>query len=74
MSVSIVNKNLFNLPQIHGPDAGTPVKEIVTTLNDLVRCGKVRYVGGSNLLGYQLQKILDLNEFMGFSQWVTLQV
>ena len=67
-------KNLFYLPQIHGPDAGTPVKEIVTTLNDLVRCGKVRYVGASNLLGYQLQKILDLNEFMGFSQWVTLQV
>ena len=43
-------------------------------MNDLVRCGKVRYLGASNVTGWQLQKIVDLNKQMGFNPYVSLQV
>ena len=69
------NNRMSNVDlQIHCWDDATPLKDTLMTLNDLVRSGKVRYLGGSNLLGWQLQKILDINHYMGFDQWVTLQV
>ena len=44
------------------------------TLNDLVRCGKVRYLGASNVTGWQMQKIVDLNKQLGFNPFISLQV
>ncbi len=49
-------------------DSSTSLKETLTTLNDLVRCGKVRYIGASNLGGWQLQKMLDLAKEMGLER------
>ena len=43
-------------------------------MDDLVRSGKVRYVGASNVTGWQMQKIMDYCNFMGLNKWVTLQV
>jgi len=50
------------------------LEETLRTFNDVVRSGKVRYVGVSNVTGAQLQKIVSYNEFMGFNQCVTVQV
>lgn len=65
---------LFDVPQIHCWDAGVPVEETLAALNDLVRAGKVRYVGCSNLTGWQLQKTLDLCRQHGWTKWISLQV
>ena len=44
------------------------------TLNDLVRCGKVAYLGVSNLTGWQLQKAVDVAKYMGLEKIVNIQV
>jgi aryl-alcohol dehydrogenase-like predicted oxidoreductase len=44
----------IDLYQLHGPDPGTPIDETLAALDDLVRSGKVRYVGCSNFLAYQV--------------------
>ncbi|MCA9685926.1 MAG: aldo/keto reductase [Myxococcales bacterium] len=46
----------IDLYQIHGPDDRTPIEETMRALEDLVRQGKVRYVGCSNLTGWQVVK------------------
>ena len=51
-----------------------PLEETLSALNDLVRTGKVRYIGASNVLGWQMQKIVDLCEKKGYNPWVSLQV
>jgi aryl-alcohol dehydrogenase-like predicted oxidoreductase len=58
----------IDLYQIHAWDASTPLKETLTTLNDLVRSGKVRYIGASNYNGWQLQKALDLSQHIGLER------
>ena len=60
--------------QIHGPDAGTSFAEVVRTMDDLVRSGKVRYVGACNLTGWQMQKFVEVTRQLGANPWVTLQV
>ena len=55
-------------------DDATPIEESLRTFDDLIRCGKVRYMGMSNLVGWQLQKIVDLTEKMGFTPCISLQV
>ena len=64
----------FCLVQMHYYDTSTPIEEILRTLNDLVRCGKVRYLGVSNVMGHQLQKITDYSKFMGLEPAITVQV
>ncbi|GAA4556549.1 aldo/keto reductase [Planotetraspora kaengkrachanensis] len=48
----------IDLFQLHAFDAATPVEEVVGTLDDLVRDGKIRYLGASNFAGWQLMKSL----------------
>lgn len=45
-----------DLYQIHGPDPFTPIEETMSALHDLIRAGKVRYIGCSNLYGWQMVK------------------
>ena len=59
---------------MHFWDEATPIEESLRTFDDLVRCGKIRYMGLSNVIGWQLQKIVDLTEKMGLSPCVSLQV
>ena len=60
--------------QIHAWDDGTPIEETLSALNDIVRQGKVRYVGASNVLGWQMQKIVEVCKAKGYDRWVALQV
>ena len=64
----------INLFQIHGPDVGTPTDELLRTMDDLVKCGKIRYAGACNLTGWQLQKIIERGQRFGYSPFVSLQV
>jgi len=54
-----------DLYQIHCWDRGTPLEETLTTLDSLVSAGKVRYLGASNVTGWQLQKMVDLGRALG---------
>lgn len=49
----------IDLFQLHGFDAATPVEEVIDTLDDLVRSGKVRHIGVSNHAGWQLMRLLS---------------
>ncbi|XP_062510949.1 1-deoxyxylulose-5-phosphate synthase YajO-like [Corticium candelabrum] len=60
--------------QTHAWDDGTPIEETLSTLTDLVRQGKVRYLGLSNVTGWQLQKIIDLTKYKHYEPFVSLQV
>ncbi len=63
----------IDLYQLHAFDPLTPLEETLRFLDDVVRAGKVRYVGLSNFTGWQLQKAVDIAEFRGLSRPVTLQ-
>jgi aryl-alcohol dehydrogenase-like predicted oxidoreductase len=63
----------IDLYQVHRWDPGTPLDETLSTLNTLVQSGKVRYLGVSNFLGWQLQKAIDLSRQMGWEPFVCLQ-
>ncbi|APF36136.1 aldo/keto reductase [Chelatococcus daeguensis] len=63
----------IDLLQLHAFDAGTPVEEVLATLDALVRAGKVRYVGVSNFAGWQLMKSLALAERHGWPRYVAHQ-
>jgi aryl-alcohol dehydrogenase-like predicted oxidoreductase len=64
----------IDLLQLHGFDAGTPVGEVLSALDDLVRAGKVRYVGISNFSGWQAMKSLAVAERYGRPRYVAHQV
>ena len=63
----------IDLYQVHAFDALTPLEETYRFLDDAVSAGKIRYVGLSNYLSYQLQKVVDITEYRGWSVPVTLQ-
>ena len=63
----------IDLYQVHCWDARTPLDETVATLDDLVREGKVRYVGASNYAAWQLMKALGLAALHGWEPFVSLQ-
>lgn len=59
---------------MHGFDATTPVEETLRALDDLIRAGKVRYIGCSNFSGWHLMKSLSISERYGWARYVTQQV
>jgi aryl-alcohol dehydrogenase-like predicted oxidoreductase len=63
----------IDLLQLHGFDARTPVEETLSTLDDLVRAGKLRYVGVSNFSGWHLMKSLAAAERHGWPRYVAHQ-
>jgi len=63
----------IDLYQVHGWDALTPVEEVISALDLLVRQGKVRYVGCSNWPARHLMKALCLSRERGLSSFVSLQ-
>ncbi len=63
----------IDLFQLHGFDAATPVEETLSTLDDLVRAGKLRYVGASNFSGWHLMKSLGVADRYGYSRYVAHQ-
>ncbi len=63
----------IDLFQLHGFDARTPVEETVSALDDLVRAGKIRYVGCSNFSGWHLMKSLAFADRHNLSRYVAHQ-
>ena len=59
--------------QIHKWDGETPIEETLSALNSLVQAGKVRYLGASNVAGYQLQKAIDISRANGWEPFTCLQ-
>lgn len=60
--------------QMHCWDDGTPLEETMRALNDLVRSGKVHYIGVSNVVGWQFQRIVDMSRELGLERIVSNQV
>jgi aryl-alcohol dehydrogenase-like predicted oxidoreductase len=63
----------IDLLQLHHFDAMTPVDEVMSTLDGLVRAGKVRYLGASNFSGWQLMKSQAAADRHGYSRYVAHQ-
>ncbi|MFC6488591.1 aldo/keto reductase [Nitratireductor sp. GCM10026969] len=73
-SLRRLKTDYIDLLQLHAFDAGTPVEEVLATLDVLVRAGKLRYVGVSNFSGWQLMKSLSVAERHGWPRYVAHQV
>lgn len=72
-SLKRLGTDYIDLYQIHGWDAVTPMEEALRAMDDLVRQGKVRYIGVSNWRAWQIMKALGISERRGFEKFATLQ-
>ncbi len=72
-SLKRLGTDYIDLWQMHGFDAKTPIEETMRALDDLVRDGKVRYVGCSNFSGWHLMKSLAVADRYGWSRYVAHQ-
>jgi aryl-alcohol dehydrogenase-like predicted oxidoreductase len=63
----------IDLLQLHGQDYNTPVEETLSTLDEIVRSGKVRYIGASNFSGWHLMKSLAVSDRYGYPRHVAHQ-
>ena len=72
-SLKRLGTDYIDLYQIHSFDALTPWQETLWVLDDLVKSGKVRYIGASNLAAWQLMKALDFSNYTRVAPFVSLQ-
>ncbi|WP_437602644.1 aldo/keto reductase [Sorangium sp. So ce590] len=72
-SLRRMQTDYIDLFQLHGFDALTPIEETLGALDDLVRAGKIRYLGCSNFSGWHLMKSLAVSEKYGLSRYVAHQ-
>ncbi len=72
-SLRRLGTDYIDLYQVHAWDDATPLEETLSTLDELVRSGKVRYIGVSNFCGWQLQKAVDISKQMGWEPFRCLQ-
>jgi aryl-alcohol dehydrogenase-like predicted oxidoreductase len=72
-SLRRLGTDYIDLYQIHRWDPETPIEETLEALNDLVRDGKVRYLGASSMWAWQFHKALNISEARGWSRFVSMQ-
>ena len=72
-SLRRLGTDYIDLYQIHGHDPETDIQETLGALNDLVRAGKVRYIGCSNLTAWQLMKALGISRQQGLAEFISTQ-
>ncbi len=72
-SLKRLGTDYIDLYQIHGYDPLTPLEETLRAMDDLVRSGKVRYIGCSNLAAWHLMKALGHSEQKGLAKFISLQ-
>ncbi len=72
-SLRRLGTDYIDLYQVHCWDAATPLEETLDALADLVRAGKVRYIGVSNFTAWQLVKSVGLSDALGLERFVCLQ-
>lgn len=63
----------IDLYQLHGYDPLTPLEEVLDTLNDVVRSGKVRYIGMCNMAAWQIMKGLAISDRHGWARFQSVQ-
>src|SRR3981189_398030 len=73
-SLQRLQTDYIDLYQVHGWDSNTPLEETLRTLDDLVREGKVRYIGLSNLMSWQAATAVMLQARLGLEKYVTAQM
>ncbi len=73
-SLRRLQTDYIDLYQMHGWDSSTPLEETLRTLDDLVRSGKVRYIGLSNYLAWQAATALAVQERYNLEKYVTAQM
>ncbi|HOY07859.1 MAG TPA: aldo/keto reductase [Saprospiraceae bacterium] len=72
-SLQRLQTDYIDLYQIHGFDALTPMEDIIDTLDILVKSGKVRYIGCSNLAAWQIMKATGYSTYNRLAKFVSLQ-
>jgi aryl-alcohol dehydrogenase-like predicted oxidoreductase len=72
-SLKRLGMDYVDLYQFHGPDPATPIEESMRAMDDLVRAGKVRYVGCSNFYGWQIARANGQAALHGWSPLVSAQ-
>jgi aryl-alcohol dehydrogenase-like predicted oxidoreductase len=73
-SLRRLGTDYLDLYQVHEWDGHTPLEETLTALDDLVRSGKVRYIGCSNYAAWHLMKALGISEARGLERFASTQV
>ncbi len=73
-SLRRLGTDYIDIYHMHGFDATTPVEETLSTLNNLVTSGKVRYIACSNFSGWHLMKSLAVSDRFGWARYVGHQV
>jgi aryl-alcohol dehydrogenase-like predicted oxidoreductase len=73
-SLQRLQTDYIDLYQVHGWDSNTPLEETLRTLDDVVRQGKARYIGLSNLMSWQAATAIMLQERLGLEKYVTAQM
>ena len=72
-SLRRLGTDYIDLYQIHSFDPLTPWQETLWVLDDLVKSGKVRYIGASNVTAWQLMKALDFSHYTRVAGFASLQ-
>ncbi|ACI93842.1 aldo/keto reductase [Afipia carboxidovorans OM5] len=72
-SLRRLGTDYIDLYQIHRWDYDTPIEETLEALNDIVRAGKVRYIGASSMHAWQFAKALYTSRLHGWSEFVSMQ-
>jgi 1-deoxyxylulose-5-phosphate synthase len=72
-SLRRLGTDYVDLYQIHRWDYGTPIAETLEALHDVVKAGKVRYIGASSMHAWQFAKALALSERHGWTRFVSMQ-
>ena len=73
-SLKRLGTDYIDIYHLHGFDALTPIEEVLSTLDNFVKTGKVRYIACSNFSGWHLMKSLDVADRYGWSRYVGHQV
>ena len=73
-SLRRLGTDYIDIYHLHGFDALTPVEEVLSTLDNLIRSGKVRYIACSNFSGWHLMKSLGVADRYGWARYVGHQV
>jgi aryl-alcohol dehydrogenase-like predicted oxidoreductase len=72
-SLRRLQTDYIDLYQIHRLDYETPMEEMLEALHDLVKAGKVRYIGASSMYAWQFAKLLYLADLHGWTRFVSMQ-
>lgn len=72
-SLRRLGTDYVDLLQIHRWDYETPIEETLEALNDIVRAGKVRYIGASSMWAWQFMKALGISRAKGWAEFVSMQ-